>query len=80
MVATGIFPTRLKISYLKKEIKRICQIIDLSPCSHLAKKIFDKIICGRLYHHINCNHILANEQFGFRNNLSTEIASCNLTL
>ena len=32
-----------------------------------------------MYHHINCNHILANEQFGFGSHLSTEIASYNLT-
>jgi hypothetical protein len=37
--------------------------------------MFENIIFGRLYHHIDCNHILVNEQFGFRNNQSTEIAS-----
>jgi hypothetical protein len=31
----------------------------------------------RFYHHINCNHTLVNEQFGFRNNSPTEIASYN---
>jgi hypothetical protein len=33
----------------------------------------------RLYQHINCNHILVYEQFGLRNNPSTEIASYKFT-
>jgi len=37
-------------------------------------KISVKIIYRSLYHHVNCNHILVNEQFGFRNNSS----SCKL--
>ena len=32
----------------------------------------------RYYQNIDCNHILVNEQFGFRNNSSTEKASYNL--
>ena len=34
----------------------------------------------RLYHHINSNHILANEEFGFGSNLYTEMASYNLII
>jgi len=32
-----------------------------------------------LYHHINNNHILLNDQFGFRHASSTDIASYTLT-
>ena len=42
-------------------------------------KIFEKVIYNRLYHHIDNNHILVNEQFGFGHTSSTDIASYNLT-
>ena len=43
-------------------------------------KIFDKIIYRRLHRHVNCNHILVNEQFDFfRHNRSIEEASYDST-
>jgi len=39
--------------------------------------ILGKFIYSRLYHHINNNHILVNEQFVFRHALSTDFASHN---
>ena len=41
-------------------------------------KVFEKVICKRLYCHINTNKILASEQYGFRSNCSTETAAYNL--
>jgi hypothetical protein len=41
--------------------------------------MFEKVIYNRLYHHINNNQILINEQFGFRHASSTDIASYKLT-
>jgi len=41
-------------------------------------KVFEKVICKRLYCHINTNKILATEQYGFRSNCSTETAAYNL--
>ena len=38
----------------------------------------EKVIYTRLYQHINQNNILATEQYGFRNNSSTERASFKL--
>jgi hypothetical protein len=38
-------------------------------------KIFEQIILSRLYQHINEYHILAGEQFGFRQQSSTNKAS-----
>jgi len=35
-------------------------------------KILEKVIYKRLYNHITINNILAKEQYGFRNNASTE--------
>jgi hypothetical protein len=41
-------------------------------------KVFEKVIYNRIHYHIKVNNILVNEQYGFRNNSSTEIASYNL--
>jgi len=41
--------------------------------------IFERVIYNRLYHHINTNHILINEQFGFRHASSTDTATYTLT-
>jgi hypothetical protein len=40
-------------------------------------KVFEKVIYKRLHYHIKSNNTLAKEQYGFRNNSSTEIASYN---
>jgi hypothetical protein len=57
--------------------KRRYQITDTSPLLTSFSEIFENIY-RLLYHHIYCNHILVHEQFGFRNNSSTEIASYKL--
>jgi Notch-like protein len=78
----GIFPTRLKISQkvpiLKKGKKY--KMSNYRPISLLISfsKIFEKVIFNRLHNHVHNNNILAPEQYGFRNNLSTESASYNL--
>jgi hypothetical protein len=41
-------------------------------------KIFEIISYKRLYHHLNYNNILVNQQFGFRKNLSTTMATYSL--
>jgi hypothetical protein len=41
-------------------------------------KTFEKIIYTRLLRHLNHNHILADEQFGFRSKSSTDLASYKL--
>ena len=41
-------------------------------------KILEKVIYTRLYQNINQNNILATEQYGFRNNSSTEKVSFKL--
>ena len=52
----------------------------ITPVSLLTSfsKIFEKVIYNRLYHHINNNHVLVNEQFGFKHASSTD-ASYKLT-
>ena len=83
MLLTGIFPTRLKYAEVKPIFKKGDKntTSNYRPISLLTSfsKIFEKVIYNRIYHHINHNHILANEQFGFRHASSTDIASYNLT-
>jgi hypothetical protein len=58
----------------KSEISNYRQISLLTSFS----KAFEKVIYKELYYYVNSNNILANEQYGFRSNSSTEIASYNL--
>jgi len=53
--------------------------IDRFCCLQQFSKTFEKVIYNKLYNHIKNNHILVNEQFGFRNASSTDIVSCKLT-
>ena len=41
-------------------------------------KSFEKIVFTRLIRHLNYNHILAHEQFGFRTKSSMDLASYKL--
>jgi hypothetical protein len=76
-----IFPTELKFSQVIPLLKKgkKSEISNYRPISLLTSfsKIFEKLILNRLHAHVN-NNILAHEQYGFRNNSSTEAASYNL--
>jgi len=81
-LSLGIFSFRLKFSEIipiHKKGNRI-DITNFRPISLLTSfsKILEKVIFARLYQHIDQNNILATEQFGFRNNSSTEKASFKL--
>jgi hypothetical protein len=60
-LATGIFPDL------------ICNYRPISLLTSFSK-IFERVMFVRLHHHLTINNILANEQFGFRTNSSTEKA------
>jgi len=81
-LSSGIFPSRLKFSEIKPlhKIGDRMDITNFRPLSLLTSfsKILEKVIYTRLYQHINQNNILATEQYGFRNNSSTEKASFKL--
>jgi hypothetical protein len=71
-------PSRLTFSSIKpfyKEGDRT-NITNFRPVSLLTSfsKVLEKVIYTRLYQHIIQNDTLATEQYGFRNNTSTEKA------
>jgi hypothetical protein len=74
----GIFPSHLKYSIIKPIFRKGDgnNMANYRPILLLTcfSKVFEKIICNSLSHHININ-ILTNEQFGFRAKSSTEKAS-----
>jgi len=82
MLRSGTFPTRLKFAEIKPIYKKgeRMDISNYRPISLLPSfsKIFEKIIFQRLMYYFDHNKILANNQFGFRNNTSTELASYHL--
>jgi hypothetical protein len=41
-------------------------------------KIFEKVIYNRVQYHIEVNNIFAQDQYGFRTKLSTNVATYNL--
>ena len=77
-VSSGIFPSWLKFSEIKPLHKKgdRTDITNFRPVSLLTSysKILEKVIYIRFYQHIKQNNILATEEFGFRNNSSTEKA------
>jgi len=81
-LTNGIFPTRLKFSQIIPLFKKgnKSDMANYRPISLLTSflKIFEKVIFNRLCDHVNNFNILAQEQYGFRNNLSTEAASFHL--
>ena len=81
-LSTGLFPTRLKYSQIIPIFKTGCktEMSNYRPISLLTSfsKVFEKVIHNRVHNHIQVNNILAKEQYGFRNNSSTEIASYDL--
>jgi len=83
MLFSGIFTTRLKFSKVKPIFKKGDKNYTSNnrPISLLISfsNIFEKVIYNRLYHHINNNKILINEQFGFRHASSTYTVSYKLT-
>ena len=78
-LATGIFPDRLKFSVVKPIFKKGApsELSNYHPISLLTSfsKIIEKIIYIRLYQYLIVNNILVNEQFGFKEKSSTEVAT-----
>ena len=82
VLSTGIFPERLKFSEVRPLFKKgdITEFSNYGPISLLTSfsKIIEKIISKRLYSYLNGNNILVDDQYGFRKQLSTEMATYTL--
>jgi len=81
-MAKGEFPNLLKIA----QITPIPEIIspkspnDHRPISTLPtlSKVFEKVIYSRSYSFVTSNYILSPQQYGFRTNNSTELATATI--
>jgi hypothetical protein len=75
---TGIFPAHLKYLEIKPLFEKGDKytMSNYRPISLLTSfpKIFEKLIFTRVIQHFNNNHILAMEQFRFRQNSSIDKA------
>jgi len=79
ILSTGIFPDRLKFSEVKPLFKKeaTAEFSNYRPISLLTSfsKVNERIIYTRLYRYLNEHNILVNEQFGFREKSSTDMAT-----
>ena len=79
---TSTFPDRLKYAIIKPIFKKgdDQDITNYRPISLLTSfsKVIEKLIYARLFDHITTNSILVNEQYGFRTQYSTELATFSL--
>ena len=82
MITTGIFPDSFKISKITPLFKKgdVSLLSNYRPISLLPKisKIFERILYNQLYEYFNSNNLLAEQQYGFRTNHSTEYAAVKL--
>ena len=79
----GTFPSKLKVAKVvpvfKKgdpEIRSNYRPISLLP---ICSKIFEKLVCKRLYSFVTCNKIIYPLQFGFQENHSIDHALISMT-
>ena len=82
MLTTGIFPDAFKKSKIVPIFKKgdSSLLTNYRPISILPtiSKIFERVIYNQTYEYFNTNNLLAEEQYGFRTNHSTEYAAIKL--
>ena len=82
IILTGIFPDLLKIAKVKPLFKRgdTAQLNNYRPISLLPtiSKVFERVIYSQLYAYFNDNNLMSEQQYGFRAQHSTELASVKL--
>ena len=82
MITTDIFPDSFKISKITPLFKKgdASLLSNYRPISLLPtiSKIFKRILYNQLYEYFNGNNLLAEQQYGFRTNHSTEYAAVKL--
>ena len=79
---TGIFPDALKVAKVKPLFKKgdNCCLNNYRPISLLPtiSKIFERVMYTQLYYYFNVNNLLSEQQYGFRSQHTTELASVKL--
>ena len=79
---TGIFPEALKIAKVKPLYKKGCKkcLNNYRPISLLPtiSKLFERVLYAQLYDFFNINNLLCEQQYGFRSQHSTELATLKL--
>ena len=82
MITTGIFPDSFKISKITPLFKKgdVFLLSNYRPISLLPtiSKFFERILYNQLYEYFNSNNLLAEQQYGFCTNHSTEYAAVKL--
>jgi hypothetical protein len=82
-LSQGIFPERLKYSEIRPLFKKggKSNISNYRPISLLSSfsKVLEKAMNIQLPNHLYEKNIFAKEQFGFRTNISTDMAIYKLT-
>ena len=80
---TGTFPTKLKVSKVNPLHKKGSNIDpdNYCPISLLSvfSKIYEKLMCARLYKFLENSQLSYSKQFGFRSNHSTNYALTSIT-
>ena len=78
MITTGVLPDSFKISKIIPLFKKgdSSLLSNYRPISLLPtiSKIFERILYNQLYEYFNSNNLLAEQQYGFCSNHSTEYA------
>ena len=79
---TGIYPDALKIAKVIPIYKKgnKSSLNNYRPISLLPtiSKVFERVIFSQLYNYFNVNGLLSEQQYGFRSNHSTELATIKL--
>ena len=82
IITTGIFPDLFKKSKITPLFKKGDQslLLNYRPISLLPtiSKLFERILFDQMYTYFNTNRLLAEQQYGFRKNHSTEYAAIKL--
>ena len=81
-ITTGIFPNQLKIAKVVPIFKKNVQtdVKNYRPISVLPtiSKIFENVMQTQLMEYFTSHNLLASQQYGFRSNRSTELATLEL--
>ena len=81
-ISTGIFPDALKIAKVKPLFKKgdKTSLNNYRPISILPtiSKLFERAIYIQMYNYFNSNNLLCEQQYGFRSQHSTELATIRL--